>query len=194
MKIGITLNEVVRAYLEQFHYTYQKYHGDVDFEIDSVKSFDLLKYYDKFADKAELNHFLYKHCSLEVFGHADQTDSGIFVKLNNLIMDIEDEGEHEIYIVSREYNASIPSTLFFLSKMLCKARNIKFVQEYEQEWDGMDVLVTANPITLAAKPEGKIALKINTPYNQDVQGDFNFDDPAQVLDIDVITKLIKIDV
>jgi hypothetical protein len=193
MKIGITLNEVVRAYLEQFHHTYQKYKGYVEFEVEDVKSFDLLKYYD-FKDKEELNLFLYKNCSLEVFGHADQTEKNIFVKLNNLIMDIEDEGEHEIYIVSREHNASIPSTLFFLSKMLCKARNIKFVKGHDELWDGMDVLITADPDTIAEKPEGKIAFKINTPYNTEVNGDFDFDSPSEIIDIDAITKLIKIDV
>lgn len=191
MKIGISLNEVVRGYLEQFHYVYKKYKGDVDFEVEDVDSFDLLKFYD-FADKSELNHFLYKHCSLEVFGHADQLEKSIFVKLNNFIMDIEDEEEHEIYIVSREYNASIPSTLFFLSKMLCKARNIKFVQEYEDKWDGMDVLITANPITLAAKPEDKISIKVAAPYNKDVDADFTVEESAQIFDVDAINKLLKV--
>jgi hypothetical protein len=193
MKIGITLNDVVRAYLEQFHHTYQKYRGEVDFEVEDVKSLDLLKYYD-FKDREELNLFLYKNCSLEVFGHADQTEQNIFVQLNNLIMDAEDEGEHEIHIVSREHNASIPSTLFFLSKMLCKARNLKFVKGHDELWDGMDVLITADPETIAAKPNGKIVFKINTPYNQEVKGDFDFETSMEIFDIDVINKLIKIDV
>lgn len=193
MKIGVCLNEVVRGYLEQFHYVYEKYKGDVEFDVSDVKSFDLLKHYD-FEDKAELNQFLYKHCSLEVFGHADQTESSIFVLLNNFIMDIEDEAEHEVYIISRENNASIPSTLFFLSKMLCKARNIKFVKEYEDKWDHVDVLITANPIALDSKPEGKIAIKVNTQYNTEQSGDFNFDDVENIFDTETINKLIKIEI
>lgn len=193
MKIGISLNEVVRDYLGQFHYVYEKYKGEVDFEYEDITSFDLLDSY-KFEDKAELNQFLYRHCSLEVFGHADQTEPNIFVKLNNFIMDMEDEGEHEVYIVSREHNTSIPSTLFFLSKMLCKARNIRFVENYEDKWNDVDALITANPITLAAKPEGKIAFKIDAPYNKDVKGDFNIEKAENIFDVEAINKLLKIEI
>lgn len=193
-KIGITLNEILRDFRGQFHYVCQKY-GKVNegVELSDVTSFDLLQHYN-FADKNELNLFLYKNCSLEVFGHADQMEENIFIKLNNFIMDIEDEEEHEIYIVSRENNTSIPSTLFFLSKVLCKARNIKFVREYEDEWDGMDVLITTNPLTIESKPEGKILIKINQPYNKHLNGDYNVENIVDILDTEAMNKLINIKV
>ena len=191
MKIGISLNEVLRSHIEQFHYVYEKYKGEVEFDFMDVDSFDLTKHYD-FSDISELNDFLYRQCSLEVFGHADQMKKNIFIKLNNFIMDIEDEGEHEIYIISREFNVSIPATLFFLSKMLCKARNIHFVQEYEEKWEGMDVLITANPITLAAKPENKIAIKIKAPYNENSYGDYTVEDVEDILDAEELNKILNL--
>ena len=36
----------------------------------------------------------------------------------------------------------------------------------------MDVLITANPKTLESKPNGKISIKVNTPYNKDVVADY----------------------
>lgn len=190
MKIGITLNEVLRDYLGQIHHVYDKYLGPVDFEPEDIKSFDLLENY-KFNDKLELNKFLYTNCSLEIFGHADQTEFNIFNTLNNFITDINDETEHEVYIISREVNTSIPATLFFLSKVICKCENIKFVQNYEEKWEHVDVLITANPITLSTKPKDKISIKIKHPYNESVDSDYEFDKASDALDVDVIQKIIE---
>ena len=190
MKIGITLNEVLRDFIGQFHYVYEKYKGETEFELFDVNTFDLMEQYG-FSSKLELNTFLYKQASLEIFGHADQKEENIFLHLNNFLMDMEDESEHEIYLISREVNASIPSTLFFLSKTLCKAENLKFVREYDDKWDHVDVLITANPIALANKPEGKLAIKINHPYNKDVEADYEFDSLIEILDVDIIEKLIR---
>ena len=65
--------------------------------------------------------------------------------------------------------------MFFLSKLSCKIDRLRFVQNYEDYWDGLDVLVTANPTALEAKPEGKISVKINTSYNKDSKSDFELD-------------------
>jgi hypothetical protein len=78
-------------------------------------------------------------------------------------------------LVSREFLKSIPSTLFFLSKLGCRASNIRFVKQNEEEWGDVDVLITANPIALQNKPEGKISVKINAPYNKNVGADFELD-------------------
>ena len=84
-------------------------------------------------------------------------------------------GEHEIELVSREVNKAIPSTLFFLSKTGCRATNIRFVKNYENEWDGVEVLITANPKALESKPSGKISVKVKTNYNTDVKADYEID-------------------
>lgn len=196
MKIGITLNEVLRDFIGQFHYVYEKYKGETKFELSEVDTFELHELYGAknepkgFKDKLEYNLFLYKQASLEIFGHADQKEENIFTLFNKFIMDIEDETDHEIYLISREVNASIPSTMFFLSKTLCKAENIKFVREYENKWDHVDVLITANPTALQNKPEDKLGIKINHPYNKNIDADFSFDSLTEVLDVDIMEKLI----
>ena len=90
-------------------------------------------------------------------------------------MDIEDEEEHEIEIVSREIIKSIPATFFFLSKLSCKIKNIRFVKNYEDYWDGVDVLITANPKVLESKPENKVSVKIRASYNESNSSDFTLD-------------------
>jgi len=174
MKIGITINEVLRDFIGQFAYTYNKYIEEIDITNDDVTSFNLIEHF-KFDDINKLNRFLYLEAPLEIFGHADQMSDGLMNHFNNFLTDIEDEGEHEIILISREVEKSIPSTFFFLSKTGCRIKKIKFVLNYDEKWDDIDVLVTANPQTLELKPSGKISIKVKSSYNKDVVSDYEID-------------------
>ncbi len=174
MKIGISINEVLRDFLSQFNYTYEKYIGKSEIKISDIESFDLTKHY-AFESVGRMNTFLYLEAPLEIFGHADQMSDGLINKFNTFLSDISDDTDHEVYLVSREVNKAIPATLFFLSKTGARITNIKFVKNNEDEWCDFDVLITANPIALAAKPSGKISVKINAPYNKESEADYKLD-------------------
>lgn len=174
MKIGITLNEVLRDFIGQLAYTYDKYVGENDVTEEDITNFNLIEFF-KFDDINKFNTFLYLEAPLEIFGHADQMSDGLMNRFNTFLMDIKDDGEHEIEIVSREIDKSIPSTYFFLSKTSCRIDKIRFVQDYASKWDGLDLLITANPQALEAKPSGKISVKVNTTYNKNVSADFEID-------------------
>lgn len=174
MKIGIDINEVLRDFIGQLAYTYEKYIGEVDIDENPVNSFELINHF-KFETIDEMNKFLYLEASLEIFGHADQLHENLMSQFNMFLMDIKDEEEHEIIITSKEVAKSIPSTYFFLSKLGCRAEQIKFVQDYETIWDGVDLLITANPTALESKPNNKISLKINSSYNKESKSDFELD-------------------
>ena len=176
MKIGISLNEVFRDHLSQLKYTYEKYFmpDGVELDISGIDTFDLEKYF-YFSDKEKLNRFMYVDAPLEIFGHADQVDSGLMNSFNGFFMDVEDDEEHTITLVSREIGKSIPATLFFLSKLGCTANDYKFVKANEDEWLDFDILITANPIALENKPEGRISVKVTAPYNKETKADFTID-------------------
>ena len=174
MKIGITIDEVFRDFLGQFAYTYDKYVGKCDIKENQVDTFDLINHF-KFDSVDDLNKFLYIEASLEIFGHADQIHDNVMKHFNLFLTDIKDEEEHEIELISREVQKAIPSTLFFLSKLACQAEKIRFVQNYEDKWEGIDVLITANPKALECKPKDKISVKINSSYNKDVKADYELD-------------------
>lgn len=174
MKIGITINEVFRDFIGQFAYTYDKYISKFSLKETPVDTFELINHF-KFESVDELNKFLYIEASLEIFGHADQLHDNIMKHFNLFLSDIKDDEEHEIELVSREVQKAIPSTLFFLSKLACQADKIRFVQKYEDKWDGLDVLITACPKALEAKPKDKISVKINSSYNKDVKADYELD-------------------
>ena len=198
MKIGIVLNDVLREFSGQLEYTCNKYmkYGVPESEKFSIKDnpitkFDMVEYFG-FPSKKEYHKFLFQEASLEIFGHADEMTKGLMVKLNEFIMDVEDGEEHEVILLSREVGASIPSTMFFLSKTLCKANHIKFYKNYTDQWEDVDVLITANPETLESKPDGKITVKIDTPYNTDVNADYSYNRAEYIFDsVDSINKITK---
>ena len=183
MKIAISINEVLRDYIGQFIYTYEKYIvpelekdgkkvSEVD--IEDITSFNLIDHFE-FEDINKLNTFLYKEAPLEIFGHADLMSDGLMIHFNRFLNDIKDDEEHEIELVSREIDKSIPATFFFLSKTACLIDKIRFVKQNEDEWGDADVLVTANPQSLLNKPNGKLSIKVKSNYNHDVKGDYEIE-------------------
>lgn len=200
MKIAISINEVLRDYIGQFIYTYEKYivpelekegkkYSEV--EIEDVTSFNLLDHFE-FGDINRLNTFLYKEAPLEIFGHADLMSDGLMIHFNRFLSDIKDDEEHEIELVSREVDKSIPSTFFFLSKTACLIDKIRFVKDNEDEWGDADVLITSNPISLSKKPNSKISVKINSSYNHDVKGDYELNSILEFInDEDLRNKILN---
>jgi len=173
-RIGVGLNEVLRDYLGQLAYVYNKYISEIDIKEGDITNFNLIEFF-KFDDINALNKFMYMEAPLEIFGHADQLSDGLMNQFNNLIMDIEDGEEHTISIVSLEVDKSIPSTNFFLSKTGCKATNIQYVKSYEDKWKNVDFLITANPKALLSKPSGKISIKVKSSYNTNINADYEID-------------------
>jgi 5'(3')-deoxyribonucleotidase len=173
MRIGISINEVLRDFLTQLIYTYNKYISELDIKAKDVTNFDLLNFF-KFNNQQELNKFLYSEGSLEVFGHADEMSDGLMGYFNKFILELTDNG-HYVELTGKEANKSIQSTFFYLTKTGCRISNIRFVIDSTKEWDNLDILITANPDALKNKPNGKISIKINAPYNTDAPADYSFD-------------------
>lgn len=191
MKIGISINEVLRDFIGQFVYTYTKYIGDTDIKEGDVTTLNLLNHF-KFKDLTELNTFLYLEAPLEIFGHADQMSNGLIMHFNEFLTDIKDDEEHEVILVSKEGSKGIPSTFFFLSKTGCRIEKINFVQDSIKEWDGIDVLITANPDALNNKPNGKTSVKINSSYNKDIKADYELDSLLEFIkDSNLRTKILN---
>lgn len=175
MIIGITLNEVLRDFVGQLAYTYTKYiNGNFEIKEDEVTSENLMDHFE-FQSKDDFNRFIYDEAALEIFGHADQLHDNIMTKFNNFLIDIYDEEEHQIIICGDETMKSIPSTYFFLSKLSCRIKNIKFTTNYNEMWDNVDVLISATPKALEVKPDNKISVKINSSYNKECGADYSLE-------------------
>ena len=177
-KIGITLDEVLRDFVSQFIYTYNKYIEPTDIKETDVTTLNLLELF-KFENEAKLNSFIYMEAPLEIFGHADQVSDGLMNHFNDFLAEMEYEGEHEVELVTREADKAIPSTLFFLSKTGAKPSKIRFVKSYDEVWNGVDVLITATPKILEKKPSDKTSIKVTTLYNTTSKSDYEI---SKILD------------
>lgn len=189
--IGIDINDVIRDFTSQFEYTYNKYiEGDnINLEENPMLEFDLLKYFP-FPDEKTMNKFLYQEASLEIFGHADEAETSLITNLNRFIIDIHDFYGDELVLLSREVQASIPATMFFLCKTVCKAENIRFIKAYSDEWKYCDVLITANPLVLNSKPEGKTSVKVSRSYNTGNTSDYTIGSLFDIINNDKLYREI----
>ena len=96
MKIGITIDGVVRDFITKFELVYDKYFPVIDEETGEnieierdIKDLELYKYF-KFSgdtpsqEETELNKFMYVDASLEIFGHAGEIKLNSVEHLNQL--------------------------------------------------------------------------------------------------------------
>tara|TARA_Y100000310_G_C20668349_1_gene808872 strand:+ start:553 stop:1167 length:615 start_codon:yes stop_codon:yes gene_type:complete len=184
MKIGISINGVIRDFIGKFELVYDKYFPGEEGEekvIRNINSLNLLEHFEFSGGTTDLNKFMYVESALEIFGHAPEIKLNAVEHLNQLHNLIEDMG-HTPIIISKELNNSKPSTLFFLSKLSAKINNIIFIRDYEKKWDHVDVLITANPSVLNSKPGGKVSIKVINEYNKDIESDYTIVDLKELLD------------
>jgi hypothetical protein len=197
-KIGISLNEVLRDFLGQLIYTYKKYVGKLYLTEDQLNDLHETDFTDfnfenilGFRSKDELLRFLFVEASLELFGHADQLTDGLINHFNHLVEELKDD-EYDVKIVSKEANRSIPATYFFLSKTATIIDKLSFVKKDADEWDDVDILITANPVALTNKPNGKLSVKIKAPYNTDAPADYELDSIIDIIkDRSLRNKILK---
>jgi hypothetical protein len=193
MKIGITIDGVVRDFITKFELVYDKYFpvgGDVDLPERNIDTLNLLDHFDFSGGTNDLNTFMYIDSALEIFGHAGETKLNSIEHLNQLHNIIEDMG-HTPIIISKELNNSKPATLFFLSKLSAKINRIIFVREYEKKWDHVDILITATPPVLRAKPDGKISIKVINHYNKKEKADYTIVDLKELIeDKKILEKIL----
>ena len=165
MIIGITLDEVIRDFSGKFKEVYEKF-TDNTIEDDEIDLRDLSKYFS--GDTETTIEFLYDDHPLEIFGYANELFNNTGLVLKSII---EENSEDEFIVISKEHGRSIPSTLFFLSKIICEVPNIKFITKFEEYWEYVDCLVCADPRIMKCKPHDKKLIKINKNYNEDYEGD-----------------------
>jgi hypothetical protein len=196
-KIGIEINGVLRDTIGKFTQLYEKHmieekeDDSKTYELDmsgnteelvpkeyfeykilsDVTSLNLMDHF-RFNDENELYSFMYEDFAMQIFGHAGSSETFSFNDLNEFYLKYRDE--NELLIVSDEMGKSKPASLFFLSKFGCLLEKIKFYSNttINSMWDEIDILLTANPSLLLEKPNNKIVVKYNTPYNKNVNCEY----------------------
>jgi hypothetical protein len=207
-RIGIEINGVLRDTIGKFTQVYEKHmieesdDNNKTYEIDlsgnteentvennfeykiisDVTSLELMSHFT-FKDSDELYSFMYEDFVMQIFGHAGSTETFTFNELNDFYINFRDE--YEIVIVSDEMGRSKPASLFFLSKFGCLIENIKFYSNstLQNMWNGLDILVSANPKLIENAPNNKTVIKYKTSYNKDVTCEYEIDELKKLNEI-----------
>lgn len=193
MKICFTLDDVIRAKTVQIGKIYKRnINGGIDLDALDFSTNDYQEIFS-FKTKADWQKFLYSDYAYEIFGEAPVTTKGVDKEFNLWLIGLQDiDEEIEVSLANPfEFNASIGFTCFFLSKIASRVRELYFPVDSSEIWDKCDVLVTADPKLIEEKPEGKICVKINMPYNKDLEADYSFDSLSDALkENNMLKKLI----
>lgn len=197
-KIAIDINDTLRDNLAQFIVCYKKaINPDCDIKVSDVKSFDLCDVFE-FENRADFNNFRYNDYAYELYARAEPMDKMLPYRfsdwLQNTMRDFDEEDIPEIFLFSPfEIGLTIQATYAFLSKIGCRCREMLFPVDSHKVWDRCDIMITANPKLLSNVPEGKVAIKIKTPYNEDVECEYTFDSLMDLFqdENETISKLIS---
>lgn len=198
MKICLTIDDVIRNKTKAFIKAYNKDKGtEIDpdaFEATSSSLKDMFK----FKTVKDFYKFLYDDYHFEIFGEAEQCTRMLDKKLNLWLINMydiayEEEKEFDFMWASpQEFNQSIGDTYFYLSKIATRIREVFFPREPLDIWKKCDVLVTADPLLITNKPEGKTVVKIEMPYNKEASADITYKNLEELLkDGEFITKIEK---
>jgi hypothetical protein len=215
LKIGIDINEILRARWLQFDKFYAQEFGENGILQPESHVYDFFKYYKwedtietnnelkepedlpeninpidyqidektgeapadiflfnkekkKLTAKEMYNRFMYEDFVYEIHGCAPLMYNGLDLDLKKFYFKYKNNAD--FIILSKENVFSIPSTLFFLSKITCRLNNYCFVENAIDMWKQVDVLITTDPeILQLGIPWGKKLIKVNRPYNQNIK-------------------------
>jgi len=121
---------------------------------------------NRLTAKEMYNRFMYEDYVFEIHASAPIMYRGMDLHVKNFYEKYKNSAE--FVIVSKENEFSTPSTLFFLSKMMCRFPKYIFYKNDENIWDSIDILVTTDPDILdGIIPEDKNVIKLIRPYNEE---------------------------
>jgi hypothetical protein len=173
MEIFISIDGVLRNFIQKFDYHYKDAFFDSEFENENnfeykvtepIQNNNLLNTY-AFQSVEEYEFFLFIEYPIEIFGHAGLSYSNVFTELNKIIFE---NPEHNFTILGlNEVGKAKPATLFFLSKNGFLGNNIRFIKtdDIGKSWEQCDIWISDN-IDIIQHNNAKVPVKFNTDYNK----------------------------
>lgn len=194
MTLAIDINDVIRDNMYQFRNVYQRYIDD-DFSInlDDIDTYNMLDHYP-FESESDLNQFKYVDFAFELYGRAETCDKMLSFALNDYLektlKDLDDV-PNVILFSPFEMGLTIQSTFSFLAARTIRTRELYFPIDSMTIYDRADVVITAQPSLIENCPEGKCVIKVNKPYNKEIEAKYSFDSLMDIIK-DENQTLIKI--
>jgi hypothetical protein len=198
--VFVSINGVIRDFWSKIQQEYRKFYLEheaeeeetFEYKINDIPSTNIMERFT-FQSEDEMKFFLYVEFPMEIFGHAAPVYKNVMLDL--IKWKSEQPENTKIVLVSQEMGKSIPSTLFFLSKLTSTINHIEFyqtVREIDDMWSQCDVWITDDPNVIAAKPTNifdgetslpieKKVIKILKNYNEHLEADVTINTIADLI-------------
>lgn len=164
IRIGIELDHVIRDINKQIVKYYQMDFDD-SIDVDEVNyKDDVLQTVCHFNSRKEVIEFLYENYPLEIFGHAPQIKRTLSRDLNAWLKDLTNQEKYdvEIFFYSlKEYDITIQSSYFFLSKIGSRVRKTIFPKSISELSEYGDIFITANNDVVKGVNKPTILIKMD---------------------------------
>ena len=137
------------------------------------------------------NRFMYEDYLFELHGAVPKMYPQLDLDVNNFLQKYEDTVDFTVLSVENRF--TIPPTLFFLSKISCRFKTYKFVDDALDMWKEVDMLITTDPkILQLGAPWGKKLIKLKRPYNENIKaGSLEVLQVADLISNQDFEKIIK---
>jgi hypothetical protein len=120
----------------------------------------------RFKDQAELDDFVQGE-GFYIFASGTKVDVGASTQLADLFYRVQAMGDR-LVLLSGDRAKQRQQALLFAARLGGLFDEVRFVNRVEEFWDGVDVLVAANPaITGGQIPRGKKLIHFLTSYNNE---------------------------
>ena len=145
----------------------------------------------KLTAREVYNRFMYEDYLLELHGSPTVMYRGMDLHVSEFLDKYGNTADFTVMSVENRF--SIPPTLFFLSKMISRFKNYRFVDKNIEMWEDIDILITTDPEMLKlGAPWGKKLIKLTRPYNEKIDaGHLEVLQIKDLMDNEKFEKLIK---
>ena len=179
MRIGISINGIVRDLLGKIKVVHEKYYES---SVEDELSTDNLKEVLGFESDDDLIQFMYREAPMEIFGHAKEVQNNFIRNLNELINYNKD---FSFTLISDEVGRGISATFWFLAKYGCTVKNIKFytIDKVDRLWEDFDLIISNDDPIINSKPDNKILYILKE--SPGVDSKTILDSPDKIIELDI---------
>lgn len=114
--------------------------------------------------KEVYNRFMFEDFMFEIHGSAPMMYKNMDLEVNQFYFKYKDFVD--FIVVSKENQFTVPSTMFFLSKIRSRFTNYRFSETNEELLNGLDAIITTDPEILDGFKDTKNMIKLLRPYNE----------------------------
>jgi hypothetical protein len=147
-----------------------QYVVDEETGVAPIDQFALIKETTKYTPEEMFNKFLYEDYMFEIHGSAPKLYMNADVDLNVFLKRYTEYFDFVFFAKTKQ--VAIPATLFFLSKQRIECKNISFVYNNQELFDQVDWVLTTDPTFVNEKPNDKVVVILERPYNKNVSADY----------------------